>query len=539
MPLRVQKENKVVTCIAIFGLFVVYMLLCFDDDLSKVGDQMFLYNRAVQIKDCLVNGVWPFLYYEDAGGIGYGTPIFYGHLTLFPFIFFLDDIAVFVKLYYLACLLLNFFGFRCFIKRISENATLTACFYIFSMAFLGIYHGNLPANAMAVGWSWFFFAACIDYFRDGHGFAFFILTYFMIWQSNFNATVIATLVCFGIFCVYFRREHNLGYVRLAVATALTMGFNIVNMFVHRDAIALQDAESMLSVLNPESDARVTSLWPLGGYIARSSNDILDGCIGFMTVALFVLFVYSVVHGIGKESRRFKICSCVIGVAVVVGHILGTYGIWSAVYKATQLFFQFPIRYYVILFGFALAVFSRVVKPNWVVYAVCIWCILDIFIVNPFRSEVTDLYYYVSAQMSNGEYASSDFIMDYEIYSDYKDNVHSLSGVEYPHTHEYNLITVDCSGNAGGDVLTLPKLYYYGYEATGDGGEFYPVSAGYSNYCQVDIGDYQGILTLQYRLPLVVRCFLVMQIVFVVSWCEYYIKELIERRRGRLETAEGD
>lgn len=535
--MRVQRENKIVTCIAILGLFVVYMLLCFDDDLSKVGDQMFLYNRAVQIKDCLANGVWPFLYYEDVGGIGYGTPIFYGHLTLFPFIFFLDDIAVFVKLYYLACLLLNFFGFRCFIKRISENATLTACFYIFSMAFLGIYHGNLPANAMAVGWSWFFFAACIDYFRDGHGFAFFILTYFMIWQSNFNATVIATLVCFGIFCVYFQREQILGYVRLAVATALTMGFNIVNMFVHRDAIALQDAESMLSVLNPESDARVMSLWPLGGYIARSSNDILDGCIGFMTVALFVLFIYSIVRGIGKESLRFKICSLIIGVAVVVGHILGTYGIWSVVYKATQMFFQFPIRYYVILFGFALAVFSRVVKSNWVVYVVCIWCVLDIFIVNPFRSEETEFYYYVSAQMANGEYASSDFIMDYEIYSDYRDNVHSKNGFEYPHTHEYNLIIVDCSANVGEDTLTLPKLYYYGYQATGPNGERFTVSSGYSNYCEVDIGNYHGELCLQYRLPLVLKCFFVIQVVFVFGLIVWYALCIVRDRRGRLEITE--
>lgn len=524
-----QKENKIVTCIAIFGLLIVYMLLCFDDNLSKVGDQMFLYNRAVQIKDCIVNGVWPFLYYEDIGGIGYGTPIFYGHLTLFPFIFFIDDIAVFVKLYYLACLLLNFFGFRCFIKRISENATLTACFYIFSMAFLSIYYGNLPANVMAVGWSWFFFAACIDYFRDSHGFAFFILTYFMIWQSNFNATVIATLVCFGIFCVYFRRKQTLGYVRLAIATALTMGFNIVNMFVHRDAIALQDAESMLLVLNPESDARVTSLWPLGGYIARLSSDLLDGSSGFMTVALFLLFVYSIVRGVRYESRRFKVCSSVIGVVTVIGYIVGTYSIWSTVYKATQLFFQFPIRYYVVLFGFVLAIFSRVLKPNWVVYVVCIWCVFDIFIVNPFHFKATEFNYYVSAQIANGEYASSDFIMNYDIYLDYKDNVHSVSGVEYQYTHEYNLITIDCSSNVDGDTLTLPKLYYYGYQAVGSNGEKFNVSSGYSNYCQVDIGSYTGLLTLRYEVPPVVLFLFWIQ-VFCVSRLLYLVLKSINWKK---------
>lgn len=514
--MRVQRESRAAWVLAGVALFVIFSLLCFNDDLAKVGDSIFLYNRCYQIRDCLLNGHYPFLYYEDLGGIGYGSPIFYGQLSLFPFVFFLDDISVFLKVYFLSCLLLNFFGFRCFLKRVSSYATLTSCFYITSMAFLSLVGGNIPANVMAVGFSWFFFAFCVDYFRDGKSFALLILSYFMIWQSNFNSTVLATVVCFGIFLVYVNVRRWKDYVRLLVAVSLTIGYNLVNIVVHMDAISTTGAEAMLSVLNQKSDGRLLSIHPIGGYLFRSNFEAVDCCCGFMTLGLLAVFVYFVFHGIRAESRRFKVCSILIGVACLAGYAVGTCAVWPTVYKATDLFFQFPIRYYIFLFGFVLAILSRVIKPHWLVYLVIGLCILDIFAVNPFRSEPSAHIEYVGLQLGNGEYASPAFIKDYGVYKEYCDSIHSASGETYAFERGYNEVVVDCSSNPGKDILTLPKLYYKGYQAVGSDGELFTVESGYSNYCQVDIGTYKGTLSLFYKVPSIVMAFFWLQVACVLS-----------------------
>lgn len=514
--MRRQNESKLVWCLALGGMFLIFCLVSFNDNLAQVGDSVFLYNRLVQIKDCLAHGKWPFFYYEDLGGIGYGSPIFYGHLTLFPFLPLAGNISAFVKAYYLSCLLLNFFGFRCFLKRFSSYATLTSCFYVFSMTFCGLYNANIPANVMAVGWSWFFFAYCIDYFRDYRGFIPFILTYFMIWQSNFNTTVIATLFCMGIGLAYFKRDRIKGYLVTVLVVFLTVGYNIANILDHLDALRLVDPEYMLGILTADSDARVTSIHPLGGYVLRSYFKGVDGCVGFMTFSLFAVFVFFVIRGFRTQSRRFKVMTVVGLMLAFAGYALGTWPIWSEFYKATNVFFQFPIRYWVFLFGFVLAILSRVIKPNKLVYLAVLFCLLDVVIVNPFRSAPSTGLYYVAYQLGNGEYASNEFVMDWATYSKYYDAVVSESGEDYAFERGFNLVKVDCSANTGGDVLTLPKLYYRGYQARGEGGVKFAVKPGYSNYCQVDIGDYTGVLRLYYEVPNSVMRFFFIQ-VFVLGY----------------------
>lgn len=520
--MREQRESRVVWVLASIAMVVIFSLLCFNDKLAQVGDSVFLYNRCYQIRDCLLNGHYPFLYYEDLGGIGYGSPIFYGQLNLFPFIPFLDDISIFLKMYFLSCLLLNFFGFRCFLKRVSSYATLTSCFYIVSMPFLRLLGGNIPANALAVGFSWFFFAFCVDYFRDGKSFSLLILSYFMIWQSNFNSTVLATLVCFGIFLFYVSVSRWKDYVRLLAVVLLVISYNLVNMAIHIDAINVTDPESMLSVLHTEGDARLLSIHPLGGFLFRINIEWVDCCCGFMTFGMFAVCAYFVRRYIRGESRRFKVGASVIGVVSVVGYIVGMCAIWPDFYKATNVFFQFPIRYYVFFFGFVLAVVSRVVKPHWAVYLVIALCVVDISAVNPFQSKPSSNTEYVGLQLGNGEYASSSFIMDSGVYKAYKDSVHSESGADYSFSRSYNSVVVDCSSNPGVDTLTLPKLYYNGYRAVGSDGESFEVKSGYSNYCEVAIGNFEGILTLSYHVPVVVLVFFFVQVVCVLVLSGYVV-----------------
>lgn len=514
--MRKQYESKALWWIAGIGLFLIFCLSCFNDGLAGAGDYVFLTNRLQQIRDCFANGLYPFLYYEDAGGIGYGSPIFYGQLTLFPFIPLADNPSAFLRCYLFCCLMLNFFGFRHFLKRISSYATLVSCFYVFSMPFVAIYACNLPAFALAVGFSWYFFGYCIDYFRDGKSFALLILSYFMIWQSNLNATVLSTFICFCIFCCYFKSKRFVDYVRLFVAVLLLISYNLVNIAVHKDAIAPMSADLMLETIEWGSDYRILSAFPIGGHLFRVYVSWADHYTGFLTFGAFAVFAFFVIRYIRRQSFRVKVCSAIIGVGFVIGSVIGMPAVWPGFYRVTNLFLQFPIRYHIFLFGFMLAVLSRVIRKNRVVYIVVTLCILDIAIVNPFRSEVSTNIEYVGLQLANSEYASPDFVRDYGVYKEYCDSIHSEQGFSYDFERGYNLVSVDCSGNNGGDVITLPKLYYVGYDAVGEDGEVFEVESGYSNYCKVALGDYTGILSLSYHVPKIVMAFLCLQIACLLS-----------------------
>lgn len=521
--MRVQKENKAVWLLAVCALFVSCSSVVFNSLWSDNGDYIFLYNRLFQIYDCLRNGYFPFIYYEDVGGIGYGSPIFYGQLTLVPFLLFVASIDAFVKAYSLCSLLLNFFGFRFFLKRVSDHATLVACFYITSMPFLGLYNGSLPANCFAVGISWFFLGYCIDFFRDGRNGVFVTLTYFLVWQSNFNTTVICTLVCFALFVVYFRRSHFWGYVKLLLGTLVVVSYDIVNMLVHIDALRFADAETVLSRMSQPHDIKVFSIHPFGGYLYRGSSPSIDYCNGFMTFGVLAVFVYCLIKGFGQESLRFRVCSVLIGVVAVVGYVIGTYDIWRAVYKATDIFFQFPVRYYIYIFGFVLAVFARVVRPQWFVYVALVLCLFDIAVAKPFHPSPDYSKEYWYWQIGNYEYASDSFVRSNDVYHDYSSGIHSYSGVHYSSGRSYNVVFVDCSSNPGRDIITLPKLYYKGYRAVGENGERFVVSSGFSNYCEINLGNYTGKLYLTYRVPPVVLFFFLLQIACVSSMLYYIVK----------------
>lgn len=527
--MRVQKESKFVWAIAVVAMCVAFLPVL-DSTLADMGGNIFLYNRLYQMVDCFKHGMFPFIYYEDVGGIGYGSPIFYGQLTLLFFIPFIGSIQSFVKAYYLVSLLLNFFGFRCFIKRLSSYATLTSCFYIVSMPFLGLFNAILAPNCLAVGLSWFFLAFCIDFFRDSKNILLVILSYFAVWQTNFNTTVIVTLVCFCVFLVYFRFDRWKDYLRLFLGVFCVVVYDIVNMLVHRDSLHISSAETVLSKMGVH-DIKVFSVHPLGGYWFRGAFSFIDYCNGFMSFLCFVVLVLYIKRYIGSESFRFKVCSAAIGVVAVIGYVIGVYGIWRVVYQATDIFFQFPIRYYIFIFGFVLAVLSRVIKPDRFVFVAVCLCIVDIVISSPFHFMPDDngLWYW---QLANYEYASDDFIKDEHILLDYSSTIHSTSGASYSFERDYNLVMVNCSSNVGGDILTLPKLYYKGYQAVGENGERFVVKSGFSNYCEVDIGDYTGILSLSYQVPVAVLILFYIQIVWFLRLLVLTLRRYFTHARAK-------
>lgn len=536
--MRVQKERKSVWLLGVVALLSIYMFTLLDDSAIWLDDVQFLYNRLYQIADCFRHGYYPFLYYNDIGGIGYGSPIFYGQLTLFPFLPFAQNIELFIKVYLLVCLLLSFFGFRFFLKRISEYATLCSVFYIVGMPFIYLYSGSLPAALLGSAFSWFFFGYCIDFFRDRTHFSGVLLSFFLVYQSNLNSAILALLACFCLFLVYFDRRRVHDYGRLFLCSLALMAYNIYNMLYHIDALNLGVVADLFGPVSERSfSGRLLSVSPVGEYVVRAAlHDSLgvDMCCGFMSLCLFVLFVYYVGLGCKVQSRRYRVCLAVFGLILVLAYAVGLYMVWPSLYDLLGgvLFVQFPIRYIIILYGVAIAFLARVIKYDSVICWILIVCILDFVMANPMSwrggVEGGELVGPIRNQLCNAEFAGSSFVDSLDVIHEYGSCVHSDLGISYQFSNEYNGLSVDCSGNTGGDVITLPKLYYEGYRAIGDDGKVFDVSSGYSNYCQVSLGDYQGVLRLEYVVPVWLLCTFVMQIVTVFV----LIFDSIWRRFGR-------
>lgn len=524
--MRVQKEHKAVWVIAILSLVLIYCLRCFDSNLIWYDDVQFLYNRCYQIADCFRRGLYPFLYYNDAGGIGYGSPIFYGQLTLFPFVPFADSAELFIRVYYLCCLLLNFFGFRFFLKRLSEYATLCSVFYLLGMPFIYLYSYSLQAALLGTGFSWFFFGYCIDFFRDRRHFAQVVLMFYLVYQSNMNSAILAVLVCFGLFVAYFDKSRLSDYVRLFLCVLLLLSYNIVNILVHIDSLRLGVGNALFGELEElQFSSHLMSLVPFGEYIVRAAlHDSygVDMCCGLMPLCVLVVFVYFLISGWREQSQRFKVCSYVLLVVAFAGYIAGCYTVWPRLYElfGGLLFFQFPIRYMILLYGLVIAVLSRVVKYDNSVCWILVVCLVDTVLAGPmtWRGDIVggEDVDYVHYQLYNAEYAGASFVNDRAVVHEYSGSVHSESGAEYAFCNDYNGLSVDCSTNPGVDVLTLPKLYYKGYQVVGSDGEVFEVCSGYSNYCEVDIGEYTGQLCLRYHVPFVVMLFFVVQILCLLA-----------------------
>lgn len=530
--MRVQRESHLVWAIAISALLVIFSLRCFDSNVVLEADATFLYNRCWQMLDCLRHGYYPFIYYNDIGGIGYGSPIFYGQATLFPFMLFLADILVFIKAYFLVCLLVNFFGFRCFVKRFSSYGTLSACFYILGVPYIFMCSSGMYAATLATGFSWFFFAFCIDFFRDGKGMAFLILTYFLIWQSNFNSVVLATVVCVGIFLLFFRLSRWRSYLKLFLCVLALILYNIVNILVHLDSLRLADFSTLFPG-DMELLRVVLSCTPFGGFLYRSVGISLYGydlCCGFMSFGMLVVLVHYLRDGFLKQSLEYRLCAVGVLALASLGYFVGMYPIWGTVFQVTNAFFQWPLRYFIIMWGFVVAVLARVVKPDKWVCFVLILCVLDIFVANPLSASSTaggvD---FLLLNMGHGEYAGETFEKSMDVYEEWSTAVHSESGAVYTYVNDYNGLSVDCSANPGEDVLTLPKLYYNGYEARGSDGEVFPLSSGYSNYCEVGIGSYQGVLTLRYRVHGVVLVCFWIQVIGLFILSGYIVMSFVKRR----------
>lgn len=83
-----HKVNIDMTTIGYVVIIAAYFITLFlmRGNMMSNSDVTFFVNRANQMLNCIKDGQVPFFYYNDFGGVGYGSSFFYGQLTLYPFL---------------------------------------------------------------------------------------------------------------------------------------------------------------------------------------------------------------------------------------------------------------------------------------------------------------------------------------------------------------------------------------------------------------------------------------------------------------------
>lgn len=498
------------------GIFFIVLLFCCFENIENYADNVFLYNRLVQIKDCFVDGNFPFFYYNDLNGAGQGTPFYYGQVTLFPFIFFVGNQSAFIRCYFVITVLLNYFGFICFAKRYTSYAVLLADIYVCSCGFVLSEAICLLAFSMALGLSWFFFAFCVSFFRDHKSCLPCAVLFWLIFETNTNATLLSFIGCVCLFIYYFKREDLKNYIRFCLLCCLLCLYNISNILYHSDTIN----SAMYSYNSFEGGSFSTnmllSLFPFHGLFMEASVSQPDQ---YFSLMIFPLAIYGFIVLRKHWSKRI----CAVLCLFVLFWFVGISYIWSYVNSIVSIPYQFPLRHAVYILGFLIVILFRYAKPKKLLYCFLTLSLLDFVIMNPFQYTI-DEFPYVYEQSGRTEYLSDKFCCSLEEFLDYSSSIKSEQGYSYSYSQNEKYFIVDCSSNLGGDTILLPKIWYNGYIVQAEGVDLSIVS-GYSNFCEVALGNYTGELIVYYSHPIWLLVLFVLQQVLllfiVVKLCKNY------------------
>ena len=524
MKLQLKRES-IIGLITIFILFTQWSLG------SKINsDSVFLYNRACYLLQCLKDGIYPYIYYNAFDNLGYGSSFFYGQLTLLPFLPFTYSLNVFIKVYYLVTLILNYIGVSYFCKRYTKNNNIIAFIYLTSILFLT---NTLYCNTLAVGISWFFLAKCVDFFRDEKDYIIASLLFFLILNTHLITALMSFIFCMSLFIYYINSHKFYDYLSFACFTILICSYNIVNYIYHKDSLSFISA---LDIINDNNYNFTLSKTLFGSNVLRFITVVFfrNNTQHFITLISITILLICL-HYLFKTLNINKF---VLVIVCFSSFVIGTNKVWTKLLSHLDIIFQFPVRYliYTLLVFIILCLKDANIKKSVKIF-IYIFCLCDIILGQ------TNIIYkdYKEVEVSgydtvigNGEYLSENFIRDINLFKKLKNEAIVVETNEKLDYHyDKNKLIVNIPKHNKKITVRVPKLYYNGYKTNKKEIKCYE---GYSQFIEMSILDYSGELEVYYNQPwfLILFKYIVIMNVFIALYRKINFKNLLKKFKNTID-----
>lgn len=463
---------------------------------DSMSDALFLYNRVAQLRTCILEGhILGIFYYNDIGGIGYGSSFFYGYLTLIPFICITNRV-LFIKIFFIVSYIILYLGAKSFIKRFSKDYDFIAFLFMASPFIVTLFVGtSMYLNYFAIGISLFFLAKCIDFFRDEKSFYPASILFFLLLNTHIITSVLSFVFCLILFIKYFNKEKIKDYIQFCVFTLLICSYFLVNFLWHTKGV-LNAGTAQSYFLEEYKVTRKNNL--IASFFGYNMS---LGIGGLSTIYLEkvrggLIVITPLVFGIGiycmpKTKKNFRI----LGVLSIIS-IISVHYIWMWLYSKINILIQFPTRYTAYtLIVFLIICFRNSINKKLKIFLVITSTIFSIIFPLLFnttslgQSNLNDIGNYIG----NGEYLSDDFILDVDTFN----KLSKTCKYNFINYREYMYIDINEKDNSW---FTVPKLWYRGYKAETTNGKPIKLRKGYSQFVEINPANYVGTIRVYYSHP---------------------------------------
>ena len=527
MSLKKFNYGKILL-VAFIIMAILYGFIC-SEDAWYISDLRYLYNRAYQMLSCFKDGNMPWFYYNDFGGVGYGSSFFYGQLTLLPFLWLVPiGFEPFITTYIVTTIVLHFVGSYFLFKRFCKQPYWISVLYLSCyFSYYNFLTSGTYSNLFAIGLSFFYIAFCIDFFRDKKNFIPASLIFYMILNTHLITSIVTFLLTIVLLLYYWDKDRIRDYLRFCIVTTVLGSYVVCNMLYH-SGIITRTNEINARVIRDLKDSLPRSIdlymdkVPFGGLFSSLLFKNVNGyhLFNWVFVGLIIYLLYK-----NKVLCNKKLV--VLSILAVLVWVLSMRPVWLALNQKVLVPIQFPNRLtpYIICFIFILA-FCNFDKSKW--YKLLFITCLPELLIGPlfmyeipeeYKALVTDL----DCQIVNGEYLDKSFIFDKDLFAEYSTTVRDVVTDEtYSYKQVKEKLIVEPIGK---DTITLqfPKLYYKGYCLKDNQGNKYNVYMGKSQFCTAEINNPIGNLVLYYQHPILLKCLWVLT--FALFLCCAFIKKL--------------
>ena len=487
-----------------FAILLYLFTFTYKDWYLEIPDLRYLYNRASQMYDCLQNGDLPFYYYNDLEGAGYGSSFFYGHLTLYPFLFLVPmGMETFLNVYALVTYILVYYGIQSLSKRYTENyreVSLLTFLSFFMIRMLGT--NALYPNFFAWGISFFLIASAVDFLRDNKSPLKTLIWFFLLVNSHVSITFITFLVCLVCFVKYFDKTRLKDYFKFGMNCLLVGCYSILNVVYHSDILTRTDDIILEFSKKKTSVVNYVSELPIFGMIGHNlTNGEFSAGFGLLNIPVFIIGLILLF----RRRKRIKKSEIIFIILSVCGIVLANKQIWEYINANICIIpFQFPSRYMIYIVWVLILIMYRSGAKKLLYYILIFGCATELFILPACITGVASggISYY-SDYMVNGDYLDESFEWDIDKFNYRKSHVYDSESNEYEFTVDKNKVTAYIPEVISDTVVTFPKLYYKGFKYEGSVGksskEFKgSCIMGESQFVAVPVDIFKGELTIEYK-----------------------------------------